>query len=159
MSHARQVAIGTVATGLVIAVSLGFISPFSFSMFTGWVSCFLLYLMPIEIVASVTWASRQLQFIGSLRQPVKGLSFVLVCIVIGAMVAPTKFALAGGRIAPSSDADDLHDCVNYYRVLACDHVAWMAFHEGHQEFHRRGARVVAYRLSSELLALPHFIQV
>jgi len=100
MSHARQVATGTVATGLVIAVSLGFISLFSFSMFTGWVSYFLLCLIPIEIVASVTWASRQPQFLGSLRQPVKGLAFVLLCIVIGAMVAPMQFALAGGRIAP-----------------------------------------------------------
>jgi hypothetical protein len=100
MSHFRQVAVGTVATGIVIAFSLVFISPFSFPMFTGWVSYFLLCLVPIEIVASVTWGTQRPQFLGSLPQPAKGLAFILLCLVVGMIVAPLQFAFAGGRIAP-----------------------------------------------------------
>lgn len=100
MSRARHVAVGIAATGLIIAISLVFISLFSFPLFTGWISYFLLCLIPIEIVASVTWATQQPQFLGALPQPAKGLSFVFLCIVVGAIVAPLQFALAGGRIAP-----------------------------------------------------------
>ena len=99
MSNARQVAVGVAATVLVIALSLGFISLFSFPLFTGWISYFLLCLVPIEVVASVIWAAEQPKILGALSQPARGLSFVLLCIVVGAIVAPLQFVLAGGRIA------------------------------------------------------------
>jgi hypothetical protein len=98
MSHAKQVVVGTAATGIVIAVSLGFISLFSFSAFTGWVSYLLLCLIPIQIIASVTWAGQQPRSVEPLKQPAKGMWLIFLCAIIGAIVAPLQFALAGGGI-------------------------------------------------------------
>ena len=47
-----QPAVGIVATGLMIALALGFISFFTFPVFTGWVAYFLLCVIPIQIVAA-----------------------------------------------------------------------------------------------------------
>jgi len=99
MSHTRELAVGAAATGFVILLSLGFISLFPLPTFTGWVSYFLLCIIPIEIVASVTWGTQYPRFAGSLRQPAKGMSFVMLCILVGLIVAPLQLALAGGRIA------------------------------------------------------------
>ena len=88
------------ATVIVIAISLGFISLFSFPMFTGWVSFYLLCIIPTEIVASVTWGTQHPNFAGTLAQPAKGLSFVLVCLVAGLVIAPIQFAIVGKGIGP-----------------------------------------------------------
>ena len=40
-----------------MAVALGFISLFSFPTFTGWVSYFLLCVIPMQIVVVVTWGA------------------------------------------------------------------------------------------------------
>jgi hypothetical protein len=100
MSHSEKVMVGLLSTAIVIAISLGFISLFSFPTFTGWVSYFLLCIIPMEIVASVTWGAQHPNFAGSLKQPAKGLTFVLVCLAAGVVVAPIEFAVAGGAIGP-----------------------------------------------------------
>src|ERR1700730_10280511 len=87
-SHSKKVTVGIMATVIVIAISLAFISLFSFPMFTGWVSFYLMCIIPIEIVASVTWGTQHPNFAGTLAQPAKGLSFVLVCLVAGLVIAP-----------------------------------------------------------------------
>ena len=92
--------VGLVSTAMVIAISLGFVSLFSFSTFTGWVSYFLLCIIPMEIVASVTWGTQHPNFAGGLRQPAKGLVYVLVCVAAALVVAPIEFATAGGAIGP-----------------------------------------------------------
>ena len=100
MSNGGKVTIGLVATAIVIAISLGFISLFSFPTFTGWVSYCLLCIIPMEIVASVTWGARHPNFAGTLAQPAKGLSFVLVCLVAGLVIAPIQFTVVGKAIGP-----------------------------------------------------------
>src|ERR1700676_1929903 len=100
MSHANKVFVGVIATAVVIAISLGFISLFSFPTFTGWVSYCLLCIIPMEIVASVTWGAHHPNFAGTLAQPAKGLSFILVCLVAGMVVAPIQFAIVGKSIGP-----------------------------------------------------------
>jgi hypothetical protein len=99
-SNGKKVAIGMVATAIVIAISLGFISLFSFPTFTGWVSYYLMCIIPMEIVASVTWGTQHPNFAGTLAQPAKGLSFVLVCLVAGLVVAPIQFVTVGRAIGP-----------------------------------------------------------
>jgi hypothetical protein len=100
MSQGKQVAVGIAATILVIAISLGFVSLFSFPTFAGWVSFFLLCVIPIEIVASVTWGAQQPAFVGGLKQPAKGLAYVVLCLVAGAIIAPIQFATVGKSVGP-----------------------------------------------------------
>jgi len=100
MSHGRKVMVGIAATAIVIVISLGFISLFSFPTFTGWVSYYLLCIIPMEIIASVTWGTQHPNFAGTLAQPAKGLSFVLLCLVAGLVIAPIQFATVGGAIGP-----------------------------------------------------------
>jgi hypothetical protein len=87
MSQGKQVAVGFAATLIVIAISLGLVSRFSFPMFAGWVSFYLLCIIPMEIIASVTWGAQQPAFVGALKQPAKGL-------------APIQFATVGKSIGP-----------------------------------------------------------
>jgi hypothetical protein len=100
MSQGKQVAIGAAATLIVIAISLGFVSRFSFPMFAGWVSFYLLCIIPMEIIASVTWGAQQPAFVGALKQPAKGLAYVIVCLLAGAIIAPIQFATVGKSIGP-----------------------------------------------------------
>ena len=100
MSNSQKITVGVISTAIVIAVSLGFIHLFSFSTFTGWVSYFLLCIIPMEIVASVTWGAQQPKFAGGLSQPAKGIAFVVLCLLAGVIIAPLQFAMAGGWIGP-----------------------------------------------------------
>jgi hypothetical protein len=110
MSNGVKTTIGLVATAIVIAISLGFISLFSFPLFTGWVSYCLLCIIPMEIVASVTWGAQHPNFAGTLAQPAKGISFILVCLVAGMVVAPLQFLMAGRAIGPPTPSPMLVMC-------------------------------------------------
>ena len=48
MSTVKQPVLGVVATAVVVALSLGFISLFAFPTFTGWVAYFLLCVIPMH---------------------------------------------------------------------------------------------------------------
>ncbi len=54
MSGLKQPVLGILATALIIAISLGFISLFDFPKFSGWIATFLLCIIPMEIVMGVT---------------------------------------------------------------------------------------------------------
>jgi hypothetical protein len=69
-------------------------------MFAGWVSFYLLCIIPMEIIASVTWGANQPAFVGALNQPAKGLAYVIICLVAGAIIAPIQFATVGKSIGP-----------------------------------------------------------
>jgi hypothetical protein len=110
MTNTRKIAVGILATALVIVISLGFISLFSFPLFTGWVSYALLCLIPMEIVASVTWGTKHPGFAGSLGQPAKGVAFVTVCLVTAAIVGPLQYAMAGRFGGPPTPSPMLVMC-------------------------------------------------
>jgi len=99
MSGLKQPVLGIVATALVMAVALGFISLFSFAVFTGWVSYFLLCTIPMQIVTAVTWGSSP-GFAAKLQQPAKGLVLTLVTLVAGVVVTAVTHAAIGGGISP-----------------------------------------------------------
>jgi hypothetical protein len=99
MATLKQPVVGSVATVLVMAVALGFVSLFTLPVFTGWVSYFLLCLIPMQIVAVVTWGASP-RFAAGLRQPLKGIVLMLTTIVVGVVVTAVTHATIGGRISP-----------------------------------------------------------
>ena len=96
----KQPALGIAAAALVMAIALGFISRFSFPMFAGWVSYFLICCIPMQIVIAVTWGCNQPRFAAAQRQPLKGILLLIVALIVGAIVAAVHHTLVGGRLDP-----------------------------------------------------------
>jgi hypothetical protein len=99
VSTLKQPATGIIATALMMALALGFVSLFTFPMFTGWVAYFLLCVIPMQIVVAVTWGANP-QFVASSPQPAKGAVLTLTTLVVGVIVAAVCFITIGGRVSP-----------------------------------------------------------
>jgi hypothetical protein len=100
MSGLKQPVLGILATALVMAISLGFISLFDYPKFSGWVATFLLCIVPIEIVMGVTWGLKQPGFAAERSQPVRGILFCLFALITGAVVALAHWTGVGGSMSP-----------------------------------------------------------
>jgi hypothetical protein len=96
----KQPLAGIVATILVIAVALGFISLFDFPTFAGPVSYFLLCLIPMQIIVVVVWGTNHPDFAARRSQPLKGLLLTLITLAASVIIAPIYKAVAGGGINP-----------------------------------------------------------
>jgi len=99
VSTLKQPVVGIVATVLMMAVALGFISLFSFPTFTGWVAYFLLCVIPMQIVAAVTWGANP-AFVATLDQPAKGALLTVMTLVVGAVVCAIAYVTIGGSLSP-----------------------------------------------------------
>ncbi len=95
----KQPVLGIVATGLMMALALGFISLFTFPVFTGWVAYFLLCVIPMQIVVAVTWGANP-GFVASSAQPAKGAVLTLTTLAVGVIVSAVCFFTIGGRVSP-----------------------------------------------------------
>jgi hypothetical protein len=83
-----------------MAIGLGFISLFDFPKFSGVISCFLLSLIPMEIVMGVIWGMKQPRFAAERSQPVRGILYVVLAAIAGAVVFATHLNGFGGGITP-----------------------------------------------------------
>ena len=99
MSTLKQPVVGIVATVLMMAVALGFVSLFSFQTFTGWVAYFLLCAIPMQIVAAVTWGANP-GFVATQAQPAKGILLTLTTLVVGVVVSALCYFTIGGQVSP-----------------------------------------------------------
>lgn len=95
----KQPAAGILATIIVMAIALGFISRFDFPTFTGWIAYCLLCLIPIQIVIAVTWGSNP-TCVAKHAQPLKGTLLIGLTLAIGSIVAVLYFNSVGGRVSP-----------------------------------------------------------
>jgi len=97
---AEQPAAGIIATLIIVAVSMGFISLFDFPTFAGWVSYCIICVIPMQIVIGVTWGGQQPAFAAGRSQPVKGVLLILIALAVGAIVAVVSFVIVGGGVSP-----------------------------------------------------------
>jgi hypothetical protein len=100
LSGLKQPILGILATALIMAISLGFISLFDFPQFSGWISTFLLCIIPMEIVMGVTWGMKQPQFAAERSQPVRGILFSLIALVVGVIVVLIHWTVVGTSVSP-----------------------------------------------------------
>ncbi len=98
----KQPVLGLVATILVMAVALGFVSLFDFPAFSGWISYLLMCIIPMQVVVGVVWGTNEPGFAARQGQPAKGVLLVLITLIIGAIVAPVSLATTGGNVTPPS---------------------------------------------------------
>jgi hypothetical protein len=96
----KQPGLGVVATILVMAIALGFVSLFSFPTFAGWVAYFLLCVIPIQIVMAVTWGTEQPRAAAKAPQPVRGVLLTLFSLVVGLVVSTLALQFVGARVTP-----------------------------------------------------------
>ena len=96
----KQPALGIVASLLVIAISLGFVSLFAFPTFAGWVAYLLICFIPMEIVIGITWGCRNPGFAARRQQPMKGILLALTALAVGVIVAAVHHRVVGGSISP-----------------------------------------------------------
>ncbi len=96
----RQPVAGILASILIMSLSLGFISLFSFELFTGWVSYSLMCIIPISIMVGVVWGRNPPAFIARLKQPIRGLCLLGVTITGGLIAGAVMFHTIGGGITP-----------------------------------------------------------
>jgi hypothetical protein len=96
----KQPGLGIVATILVMAIALGFVSLFSFPTFAGWVAYFLLCVIPIQIVMAVTWGTEQPRAAARAPQPLRGVLLTLFALAVGAVVSAAALGLVGAGVTP-----------------------------------------------------------
>lgn len=95
----KQPALGIAAAVLVMAVSLGFISLFSFPVFSGWVSYWVMCGIPTQIMIGITWGCKQPGFAGSKNQPLKGSLLVVLTLLISVVVGVVHYFTVGGKMS------------------------------------------------------------
>jgi hypothetical protein len=123
LSGLKQPALGVLATALIVAISLGFISLFDFPRFSGWVATFLICIIPMEIVMGVTWGMKQPRFAAERSQPVRGILFSLIALIAGAAVLAAHWTGVGGSMSPPTPM--LTQCLIASVVIAfCLAIMW-----------------------------------
>jgi hypothetical protein len=100
MAETKQPAAGIIASVIIMAISLAFISLFELSTFTGWVAYCIECLIPMQIVIGITWATKHPHFAGSQSQPMKGILLGLITLVAGAITGALFFYTVNGGINP-----------------------------------------------------------
>jgi hypothetical protein len=100
MSPRRQPLLGIIAAAAVIVISLVFISVLDWPTFRDWVSYFLMCTIPFAFVVGAFWHAQQPPAIGRLRQPVKGLAYLAIALLVGAVVAIVLLETVGGGVTP-----------------------------------------------------------
>ena len=159
LSGLKQPILGILATALIMAISLGFISLFDFPRFSGWVATFLICIIPMEIVMGVTWGMKQPRFAAERSQPVRGILF--------SADRPShwraSWSLAhwtgvGGSISPPTPM--LTQCLIASVVITFwlgHHVGRLAVHGADQESDRRRIGGAGGLLRHQLHLLPHLL--
>jgi hypothetical protein len=94
-----QPALGIVTSVVAMAISLGFISLFDFPSFAGNVTFFTLCLIPMQVMAVVLWGANP-PFLAQMGQPAKGLTLLLLTVLVAAAVSPLALNVAGEGISP-----------------------------------------------------------
>jgi hypothetical protein len=89
-----------VASVFIVVISMALISLFDFPTFSGWVTYAIICIIPMEIIATVTWGPNPPAFVASQKQPMKGIVLVLTTLVVGAVVGVVHFYTVGGGVSP-----------------------------------------------------------
>ena len=119
----KQPALGLAASAIVIVVALAYISLFAFPTFAGWVSFFMLGLIPMQVVAVVLWGGNP-GFVKSLAQPAKGIVLVLVTVVVAAVTTTAAFAIVGEGVSPPGPIP------SHFAVVVVPTTFWLAIMMG-----------------------------
>jgi hypothetical protein len=119
----KQPALGLVASALVMAIALAYISLFPVGAFLGWVSFFMLGLIPIQVVAVVLWGGNP-GFVKGMAQPLKGFVLVLLTLVVSLVATAAAHAIVGASVSPPGPIP------SHFAVVVVPTTFWLAIMMG-----------------------------
>lgn len=119
----KQPALGLLASALVMALALAYISLFPVGTFLGWVSFFMLGLIPMQVVAVVLWGGNP-RFVSAMGQPMKGLVLLLLTIVVAAVATAIAHAVVGESVSPPGPIP------SHFAVVVVPTTFWLAIMMG-----------------------------
>ncbi|WP_432560269.1 hypothetical protein [Granulicoccus sp. GXG6511] len=96
----KQPILGVVATGAIIVVSWIVILAMGPDLFMGWASFALMGAIPFAILVGAFWQSEQPPALGRLGQPGKGVTYLVLAALVGAVVTVIHWQLRGGGMSP-----------------------------------------------------------
>jgi hypothetical protein len=119
----KQPALGLVASAIVMAIALAYISLFSVGTFLGWVSFFMLGLIPMQVVAVVLWGGNP-SFVSGMSQPLKGLALVLLTVVVSIVATAVAYVVVGEGVNPPGPIP------SHFAVVVVPTTFWLAIMMG-----------------------------
>ena len=119
----KQPALGLVASALVMTIALAYISLFSVGTFLGWVSFFMLGLIPMQVVAVVLWGGNP-SFVSAMSQPLKGLALVLLTVVVSLVATAAAYVVVGEGVSPPGPIP------SHFAVVVVPTTFWLAIMMG-----------------------------
>jgi len=119
----KQPALGLVASALVMTIALAYISLFSVGTFLGWVSYFMLGLIPMQVVAVVLWGGNP-SFVSAMSQPLKGLALVLLTVVVSLVATAAAYVVVGEGVSPPGPIP------SHFAVVVVPTTFWLAIMMG-----------------------------
>jgi hypothetical protein len=106
-----------------MVLALAFISLFSVGSFLGWVSFFMLGLIPMQVAAVVLWGGNP-GFVSGMSQPLKGLVLVLVTVVVSVVATTVVHAMVGEGVSPPGPIP------SHFAVVVVPTTFWLAIMMG-----------------------------
>ena len=98
-SGLRQPLLGIIATLFLLVISFAVIK-LSGNLFATWVAFLFMCCVPAQMLMALAWHTDLPKFAANLTQPVKGLVFLLMTLVVGAIVAVLSIAIIGKGHTP-----------------------------------------------------------
>lgn len=99
-SGLQQPLLGIVSTVSVIIIATAFISLFSESTFSGWVSFLLMCGVPALIICGLVWGGNYPKALLNLSSAGKGLVLTLISLATGALIAVVILVLVADKVTP-----------------------------------------------------------
>jgi hypothetical protein len=121
MPNLKQPVAGFVASAVMIALSFGFISLFTFPTFAGWVSYYLVCIVPIQVIIGVVWGGKYPATAAELPQPAKGITLTLLALAVALIQAAIFFYTVGGRISPPTPI------LEHFAIVTVVTTFWIVF--------------------------------
>jgi hypothetical protein len=100
MSIGRQPVAGIVASILVVAAAIWVSVALRTDLVLTWVNLLLVSMVPIQMVIGLVWHCKQPASIAGLPQPLRGLTFLLLTVAVGVLVAVIALQTVGGGLTP-----------------------------------------------------------
>jgi len=135
MSMRRQPLLGIIAVLLIIAISWAFIALLDWPFFRDWISFYLMCTIPFTFVVGAFWRAEHPASIARLPQPWRGLSFLVLALVVGAVFAAVLLFTVGGGVTPPTP--NLAQCV----IISVPFSFWLAVMWGGWPFTRIRSRL------------------